>query len=733
MTDPGRFPSHPAAQRADRGLPGRATGSRWRGKAALAWTALLASASLCGADLAGLAALDGAPGDESRVAAFIAERLPGDRTVGASGSVAVRFGDGAPSTLLVAGLDEPGYAVSGLHPEGYLHLRPLAEPAFGFGLARHFLGQPVRVATGSGGLLAGVVAAPSVHFAAAGRSPQPLGADDLFVDIGAENAGEALAAGVAVLDRVTLEKRPQLLEGGWLAAPWASSRSGAAALLALAGRLAQTRVQGQVTLAFVTQQYPYNAGLTRALRSFPADRVVLLAPHGADEAGLAAVVGQGAELVEELEQFARKADMVLRRRAAHAFPFGPFGAPEVWQATRSYAVLLPAVRNRATPAEAVSLSQLEALVRLLALLVGLPQVPQASHPDRDTRRQAAPTKREPAAATRAASSLERTARSLVEAAGVSGSEAAVREQVRSLIPQGRAVRVRTDTRGNLVVRLGPDRPAQAVFVAHLDEIGHRVRAIAADGSVSVSAQGGGDGNLFAWRPAAVHTSRGTVPAVMARHGSLDFGGASEATLAAMGVTEGDSVTVPKRLRRLLGERVSGRSLDDRLGCAALVEAMRRLAGPARRARRTVEFVFSVEEETGLRGARHFAAATTPSRVYPVDTFVTSDSPFGHRRFAYARLGEGPVLRALDESGLTPRAEVGRVVALARKRGVPLQLGTTVGGNDGSVFRSLRTVNIPIGFPLRYAHTPVETADLRDARAAVDLIEALALDELQPQR
>lgn len=727
MADPGR---HLVARRADRGPPGRATGSRWRSKAALAWVALLASAGLCGADLAGLAALDGAPGDESRVAAFIAERLPGDRIAGANGSVAVRFGDGAPSTLLVAGMDEPGYAVSGLHPEGYLQLRPLAEPSFGSGLAQHFRGQPVRVATGSGRLLAGVVAAPSVHFAAAGRSPQTLGADDLFVDIGAENAGEALAAGVAVLDRVTLEKRPQLLDGGWLAAPWASSRSGAAALLSLADRLAKTRVPGQVTLVFVAQQYPYNAGLTRALRSFSADRVVLLAPHGANDTGIAAVAGQDAELVGALEQLAPQADLVLRRRAAHWFPFGPFGAPDAWQAAASYAVLLPAVRNRATPAETVSLGQLDALVRLLALLVGLPQ---KSQPDRDAHLQAAPTEREPAAAPRPASALERTTRRLVEAAGVSGSEAAVREQVRSLLPQGRAVRVRTDARGNLIVRLGPDRPAHAVFVAHLDEIGYRVRAIASDGSVSASAQGSGNGNLFAWRPVAVHTSRGTFPAVMARHGYLDFGGASEATLAAMGVAEGDSVTVPKRLRRLLGERVSGRSLDDRLGCAALVEALRRLAGPARRARRAVEFVFSVEEETGLHGARHFAAAATPSRVYPMDTFVTSDSPFAHRRFAYARLGEGPVLRALDDSGLTPRSEVDRVVVLARKRGIPLQLGTTVGGNDGSVFRSLRTANIPIGFPLRYAHTPVETADLRDARAAVDLIEALALDELQPQR
>ena len=165
----------------------------------------------------------------------------------------------------------------------------------------------------------------------------------------------------------------------------------------------------------------------------------------------------------------------------------------------------------------------------------------------------------------------------------------------------------------------------------------------------------------------------------------------------------------------------------------LLEAVRRLVRRARRAPGAVEFVFTVEEETGLQGARHYAETSAPARVYPVDTFVTSDSPLEAQDFAYARLGAGPVLRALDESGMTPRAEIARVSALARRNGIPLQAGVTAGGNDGSVFRSLDTVNIPIGFPLRYAHTPVETADLLDAEASVELIELLAKDELAKNR
>ena len=78
--------------------------------------------------------------------------------------------------------------------------------------------------------------------------------------------------------------------------------------------------------------------------------------------------------------------------------------------------------------------------------------------------------------------------------------------------------------------------------------------------------------------------------------------------------------------------------------------------------------------------------------------------------------------------MTPRSEVARIVELARRERIPLQVGVTAGGNDGSVFRSLDSVNIPIGFPLRYAHSEVEIADLSDAEAVIDLVESLVREE-----
>ena len=675
-------------------------------------------------ELSGLASLDGASGDEARVIEFISQRIGGSSRVGSGGSLVVQFGNGSPSTLLIAGVDEPGLVVSGIHEEGYLHVAPLADSSFSQELTKRFVGQHVNVSTRSGAILPGVVAAPSVHFASI-RATRPQSADGFLVDIGAQHAAHARKAGASVLDRVTLAKQPAIVSPGWLASPWISSRVGAAILLELADRLASEDFPGSVTLAFVTQQYPGNMGLARTLRSVPADRVVLVAPNGSLSPGVAPLPGMDDTLVLELRSLAQQIGLDLERKAAHRLAFGPFTDSDIWSSSQDAAVLLPAVRNPMTPAEMVSLRDSSSLANVLGILVGL-----------EARRATARAGDESLSGFRnlanvtATDSFPRTVQQLVEIGAVSGREHAIRETVLGLLPRRVAASSRTDVNGNLIVQLGPDKAAAAVFLAHMDEIGFVVRSIAATGTVSADSRGGGDPDLFEWQPASVHGSRGVLPTVMTRSGILGFGGLGGADIRSMGVLEGSSVTVPKRFRPLLGKRVSARSLDDRLGCAVLVEAIRRLEHAARRASNSVMFAFTVEEEIGLIGARHLASHITPARAYPVDTFVTSDTPLEPRRLAYARLGAGPVLRALDESGSTSRNEVDRVTALARKHKIPIQLGVTAGGNDGSAFVSLESSNVPIGFPLRYAHTPVETADLGDAEAAVDLIEVLALDALR---
>jgi putative aminopeptidase FrvX len=692
-----------------------------------AWRALVScafSVSLSASDLENLAAFDAAPGDESRIIAYIAERVGGDQQIDSTGSLTVSFGSGAPHILLVAGVDEPGFVVSGIDDEGYLRLEPLAEPRPHYNFDKFFTGQHVHVTTRAGKSIPGAVAAPSVHFASSRgySSSSPKG---LFVDIGASGSQQVADAGVAILDRVTLAKQPQWLGSDFFGSAWLSSRSGAAILLALADHLKNEPATGKVTLAFATQQHYHNAGLSRILKRTKADRVIFLAPHGEETSEVAPASGYSSTLADELRNLSDSSGQKFKKRSTPNFSFGPFGNAEVWPNPQESVVLLPAVRNGGTPVASVSVQELARLVNLLEAVIGLQ--PRSIQAIGQQFRLAGPELESPPQDE--LSKFEQTVTSFVETGGVSGAEKPVRDRILEIIRSIGVTESQIDEKGNLVVRLGKGESPSAIFIAHMDEIGFAVQRISSSGAILTDTKGGGDTDLFAWHPMTIHTANGPVPAQMTRHGNIELGAASADEVAAIGVAAEDSVTVPKTYTRLLGSRVSARSLDDRLGCAVLVEALRQLALDARNSAGSVWFVFSVEEEVGLVGAEYVAANSSPTRVYAVDTFVTSDTPLEDRRIAYARLGAGPVLRALDNSGLTPRAEVERVAEIARRNSIPIQIGVTAGGNDGSKFTALGAVNIPIGFPLRYAHTPAETADLRDAEAAVELIVLLALEEL----
>ena len=324
---------------------------------------------------------------------------------------------------------------------------------------------------------------------------------------------------------------------------------------------------------------------------------------------------------------------------------------------------------------------------------------------------------------------------LVESYGPSGMEGPVRDTVRAMLPAW--ARAETDTAGNLWVRIGEGEPL-VVFVAHLDEIGFRVTAVRDDGQLELAQLGGFFPSVYEGRPALVHTGAGVVPGVIPPRDSigpsprrtpaglrLDVGTASSAATAALGVRVGSTVTMPKEYARLAGTRATGRSFDDRVGSMALVHAVRHL--DRGRLKHAVAFIWSVREETGLEGARVAADALglRTARVHAVDTFVSADSPLEARGYGLARLGAGAVIRAIDNSSVSVPAQVDSLVTLARARRVPLQLGTTSGGNDGSAFAQWGVPDLPIAWPLRYSHSPAEVIDLRDALALADLVRAIA--------
>jgi putative aminopeptidase FrvX len=281
-------------------------------------------------------------------------------------------------------------------------------------------------------------------------------------------------------------------------------------------------------------------------------------------------------------------------------------------------------------------------------------------------------------------------------------------------------------------------------MAHTDELGFRIRAIDADGTIQLDNKGGGTTSFYWGHPAVVHTSAGMLPAVVglppdfdtARFhfpkdfrspAALNVGASSAAQVEQLGIKVGDSVTIPKRFRTLLDRRVSIRSLDDRVGCAALVHAVWQIG---EKSPRNITFVWSTQEELGLLGAVAYAEAshktnTTPSTIFAIDTFVSSDSPLESKRYADGILGDGFLVRAIDNSNIVPWKEVQQVQSIAKSHQIPMQYGVTGGGNDGAAFQRYGTTDVALSWPLRNSHSPGEVMDLRDLDALSSIVVALA--------
>ena len=283
-----------------------------------------------------------------------------------------------------------------------------------------------------------------------------------------------------------------------------------------------------------------------------------------------------------------------------------------------------------------------------------------------------------------------------------------------------------------------------VFDAHMDEIGFQVKSIDADGILEVQWRGGGFLEYYLGHPVLVLTSQGPRPGILElpdgwqkrglsllfERGAtyrVDLGARTADEARQMGVAVGDMMTIPKTYRQLLGTIATCRSFDDRVGDTALIAAAWAL-GPDFHG--NVTFVFTTEEELGLDGAAAFAAELAkenrvPQYVFAIDTFVSADSPLESKRFGDALVGHGFVVRAVDNSNIVPTRDVQEMAHLAEANKIPVQYGVTGGGNDGAAYLRYGSVDVALGWPLRYSHSPAEVSDTRDVEGLAKIVFAAA--------
>jgi endoglucanase len=207
---------------------------------------------------------------------------------------------------------------------------------------------------------------------------------------------------------------------------------------------------------------------------------------------------------------------------------------------------------------------------------------------------------------------------------------------------------------------------------------------------------------------------------------LDVGAANEAEVRAMGISPGDPIVPDAPFEILNGtQNYLGKGWDDRVGCAVIVEAMRRLANEPHP--NQIVWVITTQEEIGLRGAHTAADVVKPDLGIALEGGITGDVFPGHPEETQVKLGAGPGIFLYDSSALPNRKLTAFVKQTAFERKLPLQLDLVQGYGDDSAeiqksHGGVPTVNLVV--PVRYTHAHNGVLNRRDFDQMVELVVAM---------
>jgi putative aminopeptidase FrvX len=278
-----------------------------------------------------------------------------------------------------------------------------------------------------------------------------------------------------------------------------------------------------------------------------------------------------------------------------------------------------------------------------------------------------------------------------------------------------------------------------MLFAHMYQLGLVVRKIEANGLVRVERLGGVPERALPSQSVLFCIASGRdVPGVIANkshHATgqeekyrvvpyselyIDAGFGSAPEVRAAGIDIGTPVVYEPKFVALAGDRIAGTSVDDRAGCAVILEAARALLQSPRRP--TLDLVFSVQEEFNLRGASTAAGHLSPDIAIQLDIVLATDTPDMATR-GDVRLGGGPGMSLYSFhgrgtlNGTIPHPALVKLFAeTAAAEGIALQKSAQIGILTDSSYVQLvngGVAAIDLGFPTRYTHSSLEVCDLSD--------------------
>jgi endoglucanase len=274
----------------------------------------------------------------------------------------------------------------------------------------------------------------------------------------------------------------------------------------------------------------------------------------------------------------------------------------------------------------------------------------------------------------------------------------------------------------------------------MDELGGMVRRVTPDGFVTMQMLGGWLDMALPGQRWVILTAKGPVHAVSGIRDIhvtpadertkpfnrdnlyLDVGAHNAADAAALGIEPGDPVAPDSTFEELANGRYLGKAWDDRVGCAVIIEALKRLAAEGHPNQLFV--AATTQEEIGLRGAHTAAEVIHPDLGIAIEGGMANDEPATHPDESNARLGGGPDIFIFDASALPNRKLVAFTKQTAVQAGIPLQLDLVSGYGDDSAEIQKSGGGAPtlnIGVPVRYMHVHNGIMDRKDFDETVDLV------------
>ena len=327
--------------------------------------------------------------------------------------------------------------------------------------------------------------------------------------------------------------------------------------------------------------------------------------------------------------------------------------------------------------------------------------------------------------------------------GVSGREEKVREYLINKIDKINGCKYYIDNLGNLIVeKKGKNRAKNKVMLdAHMDEVGFIVTDITDDGFLKFDCVGGVDKSVLPSKRVKINEVFGVIgvkPVHLLdkdeknKYNEIDKLyidiGASSKDESIQFVSIGDEVYFESDYYEFGDGFIKGKALDDRFGCALLLEILRE--------ENDFDFVctFSVQEEVGARGASVLSAQIRPDYAIVVETTTACDLENVEHNKQVCRLGDGPVVSYMDRGTIYDRQLYKTAFDVAEKNSIPIQTKTLIAGgnNSSSIQQSFTGVKTcAVSIPCRYLHSPscvISSKDIEPTKNIVKkLLETLCYD------